>query len=95
VRRVGPRGKHPGAHVGSLRGDVSRIAQKIYASLVEDDVVVWSASGAEVFFMHAQHAPDLPADCVLGTYRMGASAADIEEDLLELRRSRVSGSMIF
>jgi hypothetical protein len=95
VRRVGPRGKYPGAHVGSLRGDLGKIADRIYASLVEDDVMVWSGSGVDVFFMHAQRAPELSSDCVLGTYRMGASAADIEEDLVELRRSRVSGSMLY
>ena len=74
--------------------DASAIARKIYATLVDDDVVVWSGSGHEVYFTHQRIAPELPADCVLGTYRMGVSAADIEDDLLELRRSRVSGSMI-
>jgi hypothetical protein len=95
VRRLGPRGKYPGAHVGSLLGNVSAIAQRIYMALIEDDVVVWSgAGGPEVFFMHMRVAPDLPAEHLLGTERMGASAADIEEDLIELRRSRVSGAMI-
>jgi hypothetical protein len=94
VRRLGPRGKFPGAHVASLLGDVSEIARNIRAALIDDDVIVWSGPGNEVYFLHVGAAPELPAECVLGTYRMGASAADIEEDLIELRRSRVSGSMI-
>jgi hypothetical protein len=94
MRRLGARGKYPGAHVGSLLDDVGAIARKIHATLIDDDVVVWSGVADTLYFTHQRTAPELPADCVLGTYRMGASAADIEEDLLELRRCRVSGSMI-
>jgi len=94
VRRLGPRGRYPGAQAGSLLGDLRAIAQRIHSTLVDDDVIVWSGAGHEVYFTHQRTAPELRADCVLGTYRMGASAADIEEDLIEVRRLRVSGSMI-
>ncbi len=94
MRRLGPRGKHPGAYVDTLLRDVGAIAQKIHAALIDDDVVVWSGTGPEIYFVHAHIAPDVPAECAIGTYRMGASAADIEEDLVALRNARVSGAMI-
>lgn len=94
MRRLGARGKYPGAHAGSLVGDVTAIARKIHGTLIDDDVLVWSGDRDAVYFMHARIAPEVPADCVVGTYRMGASVTDIEDDLLTLRRSRVSGSMI-
>lgn len=94
MHRLGRHSRYPGAYGGSLVGDVSTIAQKIHAVLIDDDVVVWSGTGAEVYFMHARIAPELPAESVVGNYRMGASAADIEDDLAALRNARVSDAMI-
>jgi hypothetical protein len=95
VRRVGAKGTWPRANVGSLLDDIDAMAKSIYAALVDDDVLVWASPGLDVYFMHAKEAPEIHADYVLGTYRMGASVADIAEDLHELRKSRVSESMLF
>lgn len=83
------------ANAGSLLGDISKIATSIFAALANDDVTVWVSSGADIFYAHAREAPEIAAEYVLGTYRMGAAIGDIEEDLRELRRSRVCGAMIF
>jgi hypothetical protein len=93
--RLGRKGGRTRASVGSLLGDVGEIARSIYAALAEDDVVVWATPGADVFYIHAREMPEVSAEHVVGTYRMGASVADIEDDLIDLRKSRVSGAMIF
>ena len=95
MRRVSAKGPWPHANAGSLLDDVDAMAKNIYAALVDDDVVVWASPGLDVYFMHAGKAPEIPADYLLGTYRMGASAGDIAEDLHELRKSRVSASMLY
>jgi hypothetical protein len=95
VRRLSAKGTYPCANAGSLLGNIDEIANAVYAALVDDDVLVWASPGLDVYFMHATKAPEIAAEYVLGTYRMGASPADIEEDLLELRRSRVSAAMLF
>lgn len=94
MRRVGAKGPWPRANVGSLLDDVDAMAKNIYAALVDDDVLVWASPGLDVFFMHAKEAPEVPAEYLLGTYRMGASSADIAEDLRDLRKSRVSEEML-
>jgi hypothetical protein len=97
MHRLGPnpKGAWPHAKAGSLLDDIDDIAQRVYTALVDDDVLVWSSPGLDVYFMHAKDAPEIPIEYVLGTYRMGASAADVAEDLLDLRKSRVSGDMLF
>jgi hypothetical protein len=94
LRRVGAKGTWPHANAGSLLDDLDAMAKSIYAALVQDDVLVWASPGLDVYFMHANEAPEIPPDYVLGTYRLGASATDIAEDLHELRKSRVSGAML-
>ncbi|MEO7325331.1 MAG: hypothetical protein ABIW82_10935 [Dokdonella sp.] len=95
MRRVSAKGPWPRATVGSLLDDVDAMARNIYAALVDDDVLVWASPGLDVYFVHAREAPEVPTEHVLGTYRMGASVADIAEDLHELRKSRVSPAMLF
>lgn len=95
MRRVGAKRPWPRANVGSLLDDVDATATSIYCALVDDDVLVWASPGLDVYFMHVTEAPEVPAEYLLGTYRMGASTTDIAEDLLELRKSRVSAAMIF
>lgn len=95
MRRMSAKGADSRADAGTLLGDVGEIAKRIYAGLIDDDVLVWASPGVDVYFMLAKNAPEIPAEYVLGTYRMGASCADIEDDLLELRKSRVSAAMIF
>lgn len=95
MRRIGAKGTWPRANVGSLLDDIDAMAKDIYAALVDDDVLVWASSGLDVYYMHANGAPEIPVDYVLGTYRMGASVANIAEDLYELRKTRVSGAMLF
>lgn len=95
MRRIGAKGRSPRPNMGSLLDDLGEIAKRIYAALIDGDVVVWASPGTDVFYMPAREMPEVAAEYLLGTYRMGASVADIEEDLLELRNSRVSGAMIF
>ncbi len=95
MRRVNEKGTTLRANADTLLSDVSEIAKRIYAALIDDDVLVWASPGVDIYFMPAKNAPEVPAEYLVGTYRMGASSADIEEDLLELRKSRVSGAMIF
>lgn len=95
MRRVKEKCASLRANADTLLSDVSDIAKRIYAALIDDDVLVWASPGVDIYFMLAKNAPEVPAEYVVGTYRMGASSADIEEDLLELRKSRVSGAMIF
>ncbi|MEO7433363.1 MAG: hypothetical protein ABIR62_15400 [Dokdonella sp.] len=40
MRRLAPRGKFPGAHVGAVTGDITTIAQTIDLALIVDDVPV-------------------------------------------------------
>ncbi len=82
------------ATVASLLGDIDEIVNSIYAELAEDDVVVWAGSGVEVCYARVREAPESGGEHV-GTYRMGVAPTDIRDDLLELRKSRVSDAMLF
>lgn len=81
--------------LGSLLDDIGEIARNIVAATAFDDVFVWTTSGADIHYAHLAVAPDVPAECVLGTYRMGVAATDIEGDLRALREARVCGAMLF
>ena len=81
--------------LGSLLDDIGAIARKIVASTSLDDVIVWVDAGAEVFCAHLSVAPEIPAEAVMGTYRMGVDVNAIEEDLRALREWHVSASMLF
>jgi hypothetical protein len=80
---------------GALHGDLVSAAQKIYLALVDGDVAAWADAEADIWFSQADEAPVGADVWTVGTYRMGASAADILDDLLELRRSRSTDAIIY
>lgn len=82
-------------HLGSLGGDLSEAARMIHLASVQFDVTVWTNNDVEILFDKAERTPDIAPDYVAGTYGIGAVATDIENDLCELRKQRISNSMIF
>jgi len=78
-----------------VHGDLVVAANKIYLALVDGDVAVWADAAADVWFGPADDAPAIGDASTVGIYRMGASASDIEEDLVELRRSRSTDAIIY
>ena len=80
---------------GSLHGDLAAAAHKIYLALVDGDVAAWADAEADIWFCQAEGAPLLVEGWAIGTYRMGASASDILDDLVELRRSRSNDAIIY
>lgn len=95
MRRVGRKGREGPTRAGSVLGDVAAIAAKIYAGLIDGDVAVWADPMGDIHFMAGSEPPANKSGEVLGIYRMGASTKDIEDDLIELRRSRASDAIIF
>jgi hypothetical protein len=80
---------------GALHGDLGAAAQKIYLALVDGDVVAWADAEADIWFRRADETTAIANDWTIGTYRMGASPADILDDLVELRRSRSTDAIIY
>jgi len=80
---------------GALHGDLAVAAEKIYLALVDGDVVAWADAEADIWFLRADEATPDVIESTLGTYRMGASPADILDDLIELRRSRSTDAIIY
>jgi hypothetical protein len=80
---------------GALDGDLGAAAQKIYLALVDGDVVAWSDVDASIWFSRADDGTAIADDRTIGTYRMGASPADILDDLIESRRARSTDAIIY
>lgn len=70
---------------GSLRGDLSAVAIKLQEALHRSDITVWTNADSEILFDRAEASPQVAAEWLAGTYGVGASAGDIEADLLALR----------
>lgn len=96
MRRVGGACKaaRP-VRAGALHGDLGAAAQKIYLALVDGDVVAWADAEADIWFLRADETAAIANESTLGTYRMGASPADILDDLVELRRSRSTDAILY
>jgi hypothetical protein len=94
MRRVSKRPTGP-IRAGSLLADVGVIAKKIYVALVDGDVVVWADAQTDIWYAQSGETTVVGAIEMVGSYRMGASVQDIEDDLRELRKSRASDSIIF
>jgi hypothetical protein len=80
---------------GALYGDLGVAAERIYLALIDGDVVAWADAEADIWFLRADDATPAMIESMLGTYRMGASPADILDDLVELRRSRSTDAIIY
>ena len=95
MRRLGrPKAPRP-VRAGALHEDLGAAAQKIYLALVDGDVVAWVDAKADIWFERADEAIPIANEWTVGAYRMGASPADILDDLVELRRSRSTGAIIY
>ena len=81
--------------LGSLFGDVAKMAECISAARIARDVTVWLNMQNEMICSGADIAPELPAEYLLGTYGVGAHLTDIQEDLVAFRSERASNAMLF
>lgn len=81
--------------LGSLFGDVERMAESVAVARAECDVMVWLNPQGQMICSGVESAPNLHAEYLVGTYGVGANAADIREDLIAFRKERVSNAMIF
>lgn len=74
--------------LGSLRGDLAIIADRITKATQDAQIVVWVSDLAEVHAAREASASISPVS-IVGTYTMGMNARDIVDDLLEVRRERL------
>ena len=81
--------------LGSLFGDVVKMAECISVARAARDVTVWLNTQNEMICCGADTAPELRAEDLLGTYGIGADVTDIQEDLVAFRSERTSNSMLF
>ncbi|WP_395683643.1 hypothetical protein [Dokdonella sp.] len=80
---------------GALHCDLAAAAQRIYLDLVDGDLTAWADAEGVIWFVQADDEPVGVDGGIVGTYRMGASASDILDDLVELRRSRSTDAIIY
>lgn len=81
-------------YAGSLRGDLSAIATKLHQALHRSDITVWANADSEVHFDAPEKSPLISAEWLAGTYGVGASASDIEADLLLLQRECIPAAIM-
>ncbi|MEO7431261.1 MAG: hypothetical protein ABIR62_04445 [Dokdonella sp.] len=79
---------------GSLRGDLSAVAIKLQEALHRSDITVWANADSEILFDRAEASPQVAAEWLAGTYGVGASASDIEADLLALRHECIPAAIL-
>lgn len=79
------RAARPAKLAGSLRGNLSEIALKLYDAVHRCDIKVWTNAHADVYFDAVDTSPEVDAEWLAGTYGVGAGANDIEADLQVLR----------
>lgn len=77
--------------IGSLRGDLEIIANRISRATRDSQITVWVSDMAEV---HAEQegsgqTGEVGASAIVGTYTMGMDPFGIIEDLREARRERL------
>jgi hypothetical protein len=81
--------------LGSLRGDLDIIADRITKATQDAQIVVWVSDLAEVHAAReASAGANISPVSIVGTYTMGMSARDIVDDLLEVRRERLSSGVL-
>jgi hypothetical protein len=81
--------------LGSLVGDIEKMAECISAARIDRDVTVWLNAKAEMVCSGAGVAPEVPPEYMVGTYGIGAERADIQQDLVAFRNERASNAMVF
>ena len=81
--------------VGSLFCDIEYLAAYINVARTSRDVRVWLNTKTELICSAADTAPELGPEYLLGTYSLGSSAADIQQDLIVFRNERASNAMLF
>jgi hypothetical protein len=79
---------------GSLRGDLSAAATKLQEALHRCDITVWTNAASEILFDRADTSPQVGPEWLAGTYGVGASAGDIEADLVALRRECIPTAIL-
>jgi len=79
---------------GSLFGDLGAVARELCRVVQHYPVTAWMNADADVLYQPARG--DVPAihDWIAGTYAFGATVADIEDDLQQLRAQRRTMGMI-
>jgi|GEM_PF-2621944 hypothetical protein len=80
---------------GSLLGDVQGVARELCRALQHAPIVVWMDANADVLYRSAEAAPvDVAPEWIAGTYGLGASLADIADDLRLLKAERRACGLI-
>jgi hypothetical protein len=80
--------------IGCLGDDLGVIARMVWRTLTPRDVVVWTNRDAQIFVDFADAAPPLPSSEIIGTYRLNARRDDIEADLEQTRRDRITADIL-
>ena len=80
--------------IGSLRGDLSEVAERICKAARDSMVAVWVSDHAEVYAESGEAMRDVYLPWMVGTYSMGMNSGDIVDDLLEVRRERLKSGVI-
>jgi hypothetical protein len=79
---------------GSLFGDLAAVANELCRAVQRYPVTAWMNADAEVLYQPAHDEIPGIVDWIAGTYSSGANAADIEDDLNQLRAQRRAMGMI-
>lgn len=93
-RRNGGRKPTRATSAGSLRGDLAAVAIKLHEALHRSDITVWTNANSEVLFDVPESSPNISSEWLAGTYGVGASASDIEADLMELRGECIPAAIL-
>jgi len=80
--------------IGSLRGDLSAIAESVCKATRDSLVAVWVSDHAEVYAERDDSMQDVRTPWLVGIYSMGMNAHDIVDDLIEIRRERMKAGVL-
>jgi len=79
---------------GSLFGDLKAVARELFRVVQHYPVTAWMNADADVLYQPARGEVPAIHDWIAGTYAFGATVADIEDDLQQLRAQRRTMGMI-
>ena len=80
--------------IGSLGDDLHVLARTVWRTLTPRDIVVWTNENSQIYVDFADAAPNLPSSAMIGTYRLSADREDIEADLEQTRRDRITADIL-
>jgi hypothetical protein len=80
--------------IGSLRGDLSEVAERVCKAARDSMVAVWVSDHAEVYADRGDSIRDVHTPWMVGIYSMGMNSCDIVDDLLEVRRERLKAGVL-